>query len=47
MTYGYLFDFTNHASPSLAAKLLKKRGAPQLEVGPEFFEGVIDNDFPR
>ncbi|WP_423599952.1 hypothetical protein [Roseateles sp. MS654] len=43
----YLFDFTDHASPALAAKLLGKRGSLQLEVGPEFFDGVVDDDFPH
>lgn len=40
MTYSYLFDFTDSASPKLAAKLRKKRGSLKLEVGPWFFEGV-------
>lgn len=40
MTYSYLFDFTNHASPKLTAKLLKNRGSLLLEVGPWFFETV-------
>ncbi|MBS0355496.1 MAG: hypothetical protein JSR83_16550 [Proteobacteria bacterium] len=40
MTYGYLFDFAKHASPKLSAKLLKKRGSLQLEVGPWFFDAV-------
>ncbi|MBM2885518.1 hypothetical protein JFK97_14060 [Chromobacterium phragmitis] len=40
MTYSYLFDFTDHASPRLAAKLLKQHGSLQLEVRPEFFETV-------
>jgi hypothetical protein len=47
MTYGYLFDFTEHASPPLAAKLLNKRGSQKLEVGPGFFEGIVDDDFLR
>lgn len=38
MTYSFLFDFTDHASPKLAAKLLKQRGSLQLEVGPWFFD---------
>lgn len=42
MTYSYLFDFTNHASPRLRAKLLEKHGSLQLEVGPSFFETVRD-----
>jgi uncharacterized protein YozE (UPF0346 family) len=40
MTYSYLFDFTDCASPKLAAKLRKKHGSLQLEVGPSFFEAV-------
>lgn len=43
MTYGYLFDFTDHASPRLAAKLLKQHGSLQLEVGPGFFEAIQDH----
>ncbi|WP_043360063.1 hypothetical protein [Methyloversatilis universalis] len=42
MTYSYLFDFTNHASPRLRAKLLQKHGSLQLEVVPSFFETVRD-----
>lgn len=42
MTYSYLFDFTNHASARLRAKLLKKHGSLQLEVAPWFFETVHD-----
>lgn len=46
MTYGYLFDFSERASPSLAAKLMAQRGSLQLEVGPSFFEGVRGVDGP-
>lgn len=42
MTYGYLFDFTDEASPELAAKLMQQHGSLKLEVGPWFFEGVGD-----
>lgn len=38
MVYGYQFDFTEHASPMLAAKLLAKHGSLTLEVGPHFFD---------
>lgn len=44
MTYGFLFDFTNYASPELATKLLKQHGSLKLEVGPSFFEGVQTPD---
>jgi hypothetical protein len=45
MTYSYLFDFTKHASPKLSAKLLKKRGSLQLEVGPWFYDSVDSQAF--
>ena len=40
MTYGYLFDFTGHASPELATKLMQRHGSLKLEVGPSFFDTV-------
>jgi uncharacterized protein YozE (UPF0346 family) len=45
--YGWEFDFTDHASPKLAAKLMKKRGSLKLTVGPDFYEGIRDAEFPR
>lgn len=45
--YGYEFDFTEVASPKLAAKLMKKRGSLKLTVGPWFYEGVRNLDFPN
>lgn len=47
MVYGYVFDFTDHASPELAAKLMRQRGSLQLRVGPTFFEDIRDSDFPN
>lgn len=44
---GYEFDFTRYASPKLAAKLMKKRGSLKLTVGPWFFEGIRNADFPN
>lgn len=44
---GYEFDFTRYASPKLAAKLMKKRGSLQLRVGPWFYDGVRNADFPN
>jgi len=38
MTYSYLYDFTDHASPELAAKLIALRGSLQLEVEPWFVD---------
>lgn len=45
--YGYLFDFTDHASPELASRLMRQRGSLQLRVGPNFFEGIRGPDFPN
>lgn len=42
MTYSYLYDFTDHASPELAGKLIALRGSLQLEVEvsfPDMFRG--------
>lgn len=47
MTYGYLFDFTDYASPALAAKLLAKHGSLQVEVGVNFFDGIVGEDWPN
>lgn len=44
---GYEFDFTRYASPKLAAKLMKKRGSLQLSVGPWFYDGIRNADFPN
>lgn len=44
MTYGYVFDFNDHASPSTAAKLEVKYGSLQVEVSPSFFERVTHSD---
>lgn len=47
MTYSYLFDFTDYASPALAAKLLAKHGSLQLEVGVNFFDDIPGDDWPN
>lgn len=47
VVYDYEFDFANHASPALAAKLMRTRGSLRLKVGPDFFEGVRSMDFPN
>jgi hypothetical protein len=44
---GYEFDFTHHASPALAAKLMKKHGSLRLRVDPWFNNGIRNDDFPR
>jgi uncharacterized protein YozE (UPF0346 family) len=40
MVYAILLDFTDIASPELAAKLMKQRNSLQLEVGPWFFNAI-------
>lgn len=40
LVYGYVFDFTRHASPEIAEKLMANRGSLQLEVQPWFFENI-------
>lgn len=42
---GFEFDFTNYASPKVAAKLLRKRGSLRLTVDQWFFEDISDADF--
>lgn len=37
---GYEFDFTDHATPKLAAKLMDMYGSLTLRVGPYFFENI-------
>lgn len=46
-SYGFEFDFTDHASPKLAKKLLRKRSPLKVQVGPWFFDGIRDSEFPR
>lgn len=45
--YGYEFDFTDHASPKLAAKLLRKRRSLKVQVGPWFYDGIQDSESAR
>ncbi|WP_047244105.1 hypothetical protein [Chromobacterium subtsugae] len=47
IVYGYLLNFEGHASPEIAAKILARHGALQIEVGPGFFENVRDDDWPN
>lgn len=46
MTYGYLFDFSQHASPELAARLMARHGSLRLEVQPWFFDGIRGAHWP-
>lgn len=47
MVYGYLLDFTDHATPEIAQKILLRHSSLRIEVGPGFFEGVRNDDWPR
>ncbi|WP_410498666.1 YozE family protein [Chitinibacter sp. S2-10] len=42
MVYSYFFDFTDYASPALAAKLRKKLGSLQFEIPLWFFDDIHD-----
>jgi hypothetical protein len=44
MVYGYLFDFSGHASHELADKLMKVHGSLTLEVGTWFFDDIEGAD---
>jgi hypothetical protein len=47
MIYGYLIDFTPHASHEVAARILREHGTLQFHVGPNFFDGVRYDGWPR
>jgi len=47
MTYGYLYDFTGHASPTLAAKLIALHRSLQLEVEASFPDMFRSADGPE
>lgn len=45
-TYGYLLDFEELATPEQAEMILRRHGDLRLEVGPSFFEGAVNDDWP-
>lgn len=47
MVYSYLLDFTEHASPEIAQKILQRHSSLCIEVWPNFFENIRDDDWPR
>ncbi|MGP6112217.1 hypothetical protein [Pseudomonas aeruginosa] len=47
MVYSYILDFTDHASPEVAQKILRRHSSLRIEVGPDFFENVRSDDWPR
>ncbi|MDQ1119028.1 MULTISPECIES: hypothetical protein [Pseudoxanthomonas] len=47
MVYGYLIDFTDAASPEVAKKILQRHSSLRIEVGPNFFDGVRYDGWPR
>lgn len=47
MTYGYLLDFTDYASPEVTKKILQRHASLRIEVGPSFFDHVRSDDWPR
>lgn len=46
MTYGYLLDFEESATPEQAEVILRHHGSLTIEVSPSFFEGVVHDDWP-
>jgi hypothetical protein len=47
MIYSYILDFSDHASPEVAEKILRRHSSLRIEVGPGFFDGVRSDDWPR
>lgn len=45
--YGYMLDFTGYASPEVARKILQNNDSLGIAVGPEFFENVRYDGWPR
>jgi hypothetical protein len=46
MVYGYVLDFEPLASPEVAARIRARHGSLQVEVGPGYFDNVVDDDWP-
>ncbi|ULH06464.1 hypothetical protein [Alcaligenes faecalis] len=47
MTYGYVIDFTEHASPEIAEKILLDHDSLRIEVFPGFFDDLRHEDWPH
>ena len=47
MVYSYILDFTDYASPEVARKILQRHASLRIQVGPDFFENVRSDDWPR
>lgn len=47
MVYSYLIDFTDATSPEVAKKILQRHSSLRIEVGPNFFDNVRNDDWPR
>ena len=43
LVYGYEFDFSEAASPTVAEKIMFKYDSLQVTVGPDFFDNVEYN----
>lgn len=44
MIYSYVLDFTDHASPEVAQKILQQHSSLRIEVEPSFFENIRSDD---
>ncbi|GAB3781452.1 hypothetical protein [Dyella agri] len=47
MIYSYILDFTEYASPKVAKKILRHHDSLRIEVGPDFFDNVRYDGWPR
>jgi len=47
MSYGFIIDFTEHASPEIVEKILLHHDSLCIEVWPGFFESMRDEEWPH
>ncbi|WP_313166462.1 hypothetical protein [Massilia oculi] len=47
MTYGYLLDFEESATPEQAEMIRRRHGSLTIEVPPLFFEDIVHDDWPN
>jgi len=47
MSYGYLLNFEESATPEQAEMILRRHGSLMIEVPPLFFEDVVHDDWPN
>lgn len=47
MVYSHVLDFTDLATPEVAAKIVRRFGSLQVEVNLNFVDDVRDGDWPN